>query len=356
MIVAVVSAAAGYAADSSIPERWVREVRRHGGDPSVLVDPLEYTDEMRRAARAVIGPGSTLERLQRLQEHLFDEQSFPYDADARRTLTAIEAFERRSGNCASFTNLFIALARSVGLPVRAALVTRAPTAERERDLIIVNTHVVAAYEHGGGVALFDFNRQREDDRMLLHLLDDAWMAAIYMNNRGAEELLDGNIGAARTWLEATVALAPKFAAAYGNLGVVRRAAGDPEGALDAYRAALEVEPRSATILNNLAALYQSQGRAAEARDAVRAARLDGATPFLLVIRGDFELADGNWSAARRLYRRAARAGRDLPEPWIGLARLALARNDPEGARRAVDQALARAPTDPDALALSQRLR
>ena len=64
-----------------------------------------------------------------------------------------------------------------------------------------------------------------------------------------------------------------------------------------------------------------------------------------MIRGDFELADGNFRAARRLYRRAARLGPDLPEPWIGLGRLALARRDPDRARRELERALALDPMD-----------
>jgi len=318
-----------------VQEHWEREVRRHGVEPSDITNPLLYTDEMRHAAQRVAGAGSTLDRLRALQSHLFNEKSFPYDYETRATLTAIEAFESRTGNCVSFTNLFIALARSLGLPVRAALVTRPGDVEKRGELIVVNNHVVAVYEHSGGATVYDFNRFTDRHRVGLTIIGDAWMTAIYLNNRGAEELLAGRPEAALGYLGSAVRLAPDFAAALGNLGVVRRRVGDTEGAFRAYRAALEIEPRYSTILANLAVLYRSQGREAEARAALQAADLSAATPYVLVIRGDFELSDGRVGEALRLYRQAARLDRELPEPQLAIARGELARGRTEKARKAL---------------------
>lgn len=322
-----------------VQEHWAKEIRRSGVDPSRVTNPLRYTEEMQRAAQRVVGAGSSMDRLRALQRHLFDEESFPYDYETRVTLTALEAFESRSGNCVSFTNLFIALARSVGLPVRAALVVRPGDVEKEGELIVVNNHVVAVYEHSGGATVFDFNRFTEHRRVGLRIIGDAWITSIYLNNRGAEELLAGRVEAARGYLQDAVLLAPDFAAALGNLGVVHRRLGDVEEAFRAYRRALEIEPRYSTILTNLAVLYRSQGREAEARAALRAADLRGATPYMLIIRGDFELDDGQAGEALRLYRQAARLGRELPEPQLAIARAELARGRPERARKALLRAL-----------------
>lgn len=338
-----------------VQEHWEREIRRRGVDPAGLTNPLHYTDEMRRDAQHVAGAGSTLDRLRALQSHLFNEKRFPFDYETRVTLTAVEAFESHSGNCVSFTNLFIALARSLGLPVRAALVTRPGDVEKEGELIVVNNHVVAVYEHSGGATVFDFNQSTEHHRVGLRIIGDAWMTAIYLNNRGAEELLAGRPEAALGYLDDAVRLAPDFTAALGNLGVVRRRLDDVEGAFQAYRAALEVEPRYSTILANLAVLYRSQGREAEARAALRAADLRGATPYMLIIRGDFEMGDGRVDEALRLYRQAARLGKDLPDPHLAVARGELARGRPERARRALLRVLAIEPENPMATRLMKEI-
>ena len=63
-------------------------------------------------------------------------------------------FRSRRGNCVAFTNLFIAMSRAIGIPVRAAILRREPASEREGDLILINTHVVAAYVHGSRTVVF----------------------------------------------------------------------------------------------------------------------------------------------------------------------------------------------------------
>ena len=334
---------------------WSRELQRRGVDPSSVPDPLAWDDEMRNLARRVAGAGVPLERLARIQRELFDETKFPYDENARTTLTAREAFERRTGNCVSFTNLFLALARSIGLVARPALLAHVGESEKHGDLVVVNRHIVAVWEHGGRATVFDFNRRRHDPRVGLDLLDDLGLTAVFLNNRGAEELLAGEQERARAWLETATRVEPDFAPAHANLGVVRRALGDPSGAFEAYREALEIEPRDATTLMNLAALYRSSGREPEAQAALRAASLRGASPWLLVMRGDLEAGVGRAGRAVRLYRKAVAEFRHDPELHVALARGEIACNRPTRARRALLRALELAPDHPVALRMLDEL-
>jgi Flp pilus assembly protein TadD len=328
-----------FAHPERVQQNWEHEVERHGVDPTGLINPIRYTAEMRDAARRAAGAGSTLDKLRALQAHLFNDETFPYDYGSRMTLTAVQAFEARRGNCVSFTNLFIALSRALGVPVRAALLTHGGDVERDGELVVVNNHIVAVYEHMGGATVFDFNRSTDRQNVGLRVIDDAWITAIYLNNRGAEELLEGRPESALRYLETTIRLAPDFAAAYGNLGIVRRRLDDDGGAYEAYRKALEIDENCPSVLTNLAALYQAQGRDAEAQAALRAADRRGATPYALVIRGDFAAADGDYREAKRLYRQAARLSRDLPGPYLAIARVELLREKPDRARRALHRVL-----------------
>lgn len=336
-------------------ERWARDVRRHGVDPASIPNPLRSTEAMRETAARLAGVGGSLDRLRSLQDAMFDEQAFPYDYASRRTLTAVEAFEARTGNCVSFTNLFIAMARSLGLPVRAALLTESPDVETQGGLVVVNNHIVAVYEVGDATHVFDFNRTGRRRAVGMRVIGDAWITAIYLNNRGAEELLAGRPGVAAGYVETAVALAPDFAPAYGNLGLLRRRLGDVDGAFEAYRRALEIDPSNATVLTNLAVLHRSQGREAEARAALRAADLRGATPYLLVIRGDFDMLDGNHRRALRLYRRASRLAPTSPGPWLGVARAEIALGRPDRAREALRRVVSIDPDDELAAAMLRGL-
>ena len=162
------------------PAAWEREVRRLELDPAEVVYPLSCTEEMRDAARRAAGGGSPLQQLRQLQDYLFDPSRFRFDYDVRRTYTAAEAFEAKSGNCVSFTSLFIALARSIRIPVQAALLVLPENVEREEDLVVVRSHIVAVHPHAEGRQVFDFYRLREDRGPRLVMIDDLAVYAVYL--------------------------------------------------------------------------------------------------------------------------------------------------------------------------------
>lgn len=343
---------AGCASGATDHQLWVREVRRLGVDPQEVIHPVAYSEEMAEVARAAMGEGGDRERLGRLQELLAGER-FHFVYDPAATHGAEETYRLRRGNCVSYTSLFVALGRSAGIPLRAALLEQG-RAERQDDLVVVNNHMVAALRKPGGVTVYDFARDTDRPISGLEVIDDVWLSAVYLNNWGTEKLRDGRVREATEDLELAIRLAPGFTALYGNLGVARRMAGDPAGALDAYRRALEIDPDSPRILNNLAGLFRSLGREEEAAAALQAADLSGATPFVLIARGDLELARGRTRKALRLYRRAHRSAPDLPEPLVAIARLELEQGRPRAARRALDRALARDPESSAAKRLEAR--
>lgn len=318
---------------------WERVVREAGIDPDSIPDPIEPTPAIRQASLRLGRGASPLSQLAALQGAMFDGGSFVFDYDADVSLTAAEAFEAGRGNCVSFTNLFIALGRSRGIPVRLAILEREPRAERDGDLVLVNTHVVAAYAHSGKLTVYDFYRLRREEVRGIRLLDDIWVTAIYLNNLAVRHLRAGELESAGLRLDQALRLAPTFVGALGNLGVVRRRRGDTDGAFDAYRQALEFAPRDATVLGNLATLYAGLGRSREAAAALRSADLRSASPWALLVRGDLEAADGNPDAALSWYRKARRMAPDLSEVWAAIAQAEAGRGRTKAALKAAGRAL-----------------
>ncbi len=332
----------------SSQELWVRALVARRVDPASIANPLAWTEEMRLEAERLAGRGGIRERLRGLQDGLFDRDRFPFEYESRGTLTAIEAFRARRGNCLSFTCLFVAMARSIGIEVRAAAPEIASRSEVEGDLVVVRTHVVAAYPFHEGLEIYDFDRTRERRVIGARLVDDLRLAALHENNRGVEDLRAGRAGEAGARFETAVRLSPDLAAAWGNLGVARRRAGDLEGALEAYGAGLEVDPRDPSILGNLATLHRTLGDERAARAALDLADLGKASPSFLVVRGDLERARGDLGRAIRLYRRAHRRSPDLPGPLLSIAALELERGRISRARRAALEALERDPGNEEA--------
>jgi tetratricopeptide (TPR) repeat protein len=335
--------------------RWREEIRARGVDPDSVPNPLLVTAPMRQTAKALAGIGSPDDQLRSLQRGLFDPEAFLFHYDSSDTLTAAETFERREGNCLSFTNLFVALARSIGLPVTTALVKRPSESEREGDLMVVVSHVVATAGWNIRPVFFDFDRRSHESFTTFEPLNDIWITALYLNNRGADELRSARPDLALRHLTSAVKLAPEFAPAWGNMGVAQRRLGKTSQALDAYRHALAIDPGEPTILSNLAVLYRSLGREMEADAAVAAANLSKASPYVLIVRGDVEFAGGRYREAMSFYKRAHRAGPKLADPWIAMAKVVAAEKRIEKARRYLSKAVLLEPNNEEALAMLRAL-
>jgi tetratricopeptide (TPR) repeat protein len=321
-------------------DAWSKAVARRGIDPADVENPIAVTLEIKSAAQMLAGGGSgTVDRLRRLQRALFDESRFTFDYEAGLTQTATEALRSRHGNCVAFTNLFIAMARSLGLRVNAGYIEPPGHGDRRGDLVYLSTHVVALHQLHDRFVVFDFYRTGERAKTNISLLSDLELAALYLNNRAVDALAAGDYALAERRLDAVLKLAPEFAAAQGNLGVLRRRRGDVSGALAAYRRALELAPRNPAILGNLAALYVGLGREREAKAALELADLSIATPYTILARGDLEAVDGRVDDALRFYRRAARLDPTIPDPLVSIARLARASGRLDLARRFAERAV-----------------
>jgi Flp pilus assembly protein TadD len=345
-----------WALPSKGSDSWAASLKKRGIDPALVENPIEITPEIKTAADRFAGRrGGTVDELKRIQSALFDTTNFTFDYESGSTATAAEALTAGRGNCVSFTNLFIAMARSRGYRVRAGYIQPRSMGEKRGDLVYIMTHVVAVYPLHDRYVVFDFYRTREDPSRRIRLLDDFELAALYVNNRAVAALSAGDYALAEARLVAVLKLAPDFAPAYGNLGVILRRRGDIPGAIDAYRHALALAPRDPSILGNLAALYSGLGRTREAKTALELADLSVATPYTILARGDLEAADGQVDAALRYYRRAARLDPKIPDPHLAIARLTRASGRLDEARREAARALKLDPENREAKTILEEL-
>ncbi len=321
-------------------DSWTREITKKDVDPATVVYPFDSTPDMEAWAREAVKRyahlGST-SQLEALQTAMFDSAfDFTYDDDL--TLTAAEAFRERHGNCMSFTALFIAMARSTGIPVFLMSVRRAPNVDLDQDLVVVNHHVVAGYRTAHKVIVYDFYVTSSAPFIQQRAIDDVMASAMYHNNLGGLAIRRGDLARASRDLAIAAALAPDWAPAWVNTGVARFRSGDADGALQAYDRALEADPNNSSALTNIAYVYRQLGREEEAENALRAAAHSTTNPFTLVAMADLELVRGNVGGASRYLRRAKRWFPREPAVYEALARVASAKGD--GRREANYQARA----------------
>jgi Flp pilus assembly protein TadD len=320
---------------------WEREVARRGVDVAAAVYPFGTTPEMERwveeALCSRVGDDA-LRKLTILQQQLFSPGfGFSYDTDY--TLTAEEAFASRRGNCLTFTSMFVAMARSAGIPTFLMSVRREPEVDRVGDLVVVNRHVVAGYRGASGeVHIFDFYVTTTGPYIQQRIIDELTATAMLHTNLGGDAIRRGELEDAVRHLEIATTLAPDWAPGWVNLGVAHYRQGDAERAFADYQRALEVEPGNPSALGNMAYIYREQGRDHEAEVALRAAAQQTTNPFTLIAMADAEMARGRWGAAGRYLRKARWWYSTEPEVHLAMARLAERRGRPAEADRHLQRA------------------
>ena len=336
-------AAAGPGKDVFGYEAWQQAVSELDVDSTQVVYPFHLTEDMASWAKRIVQGHQSLMpevKLEILQHAFFDGGEFEFQYDVVKTLTAEEAFTARHGNCMSFTSLFIALSRSLGMQTFLVSVKRQPEVMKDQGLVVVNRHVVAGFRAPSRVHLFDFYVTNTSPHVTQHVLDDLEASAIYHTNIGGAAIRAGDPGEAVRNLEIAVVLAPRWAPAWVNLGVARSRLDQPEEAFTAFQRALEIEPTNSSAFVNLAKIYREQGQNEEADTAMRAAADSTRNPFTLIAMADAEMVKGNFDAARQYLRRARWWYGKEPEVYLALSRLARLEGEEskakKHAKRAVD--------------------
>lgn len=268
---------------------------------------------------------------------LYAQRGLQLTYDTDRTRNAAEAFEARAGNCLSLVLMTAAFAKHLGMPVSYRAVQVDDYYSRNGDLTLASGHVnlvlesqvprAAASRVGVGSdaaqdLLVDFLPASDLRGQRSEPLQEHTIAAMFMNNRAAESLAQGELRAAYAWAREALRRDPEFAGAANTLGVIYLRADRLQGAEQAFRRVLAREPQHKAALSNLVVALHRAGRSAEAQDAARQlAALQPYPPFHFLDRGKLALAEGDASRARALFQRELRLQPDHHEAhfWIAVA-------------------------------------
>lgn len=270
------------------------------------------------------------------------------DYDTTITRNAAETFAARSGNCLSLVVLTAAIARAWNIPFQYQSVRSHGAWSRAERLLFNSGHVNLLLGPPGTrldrtpetALIVDFLMPQAPVHHASRPIGEHTIVAMYLNNRAAESLVDGDVEQAYWWARAALQADPAFVAAYNTLGVVYRRHGNLPEAERALRLALAREPANTKVLTNLHVLLQQLGRETEAA-AVRArlVALAPYPPFYFLDQGLAALARGDYDGATSWLRRElARMPYD-DEVHFALALAELQRGKLRSARRHVSLAL-----------------
>jgi Flp pilus assembly protein TadD len=260
------------------------------------VDILEVSNEMKALVDSAVATiRDPAKRLKALAEILAERIRYDTAADKYGIKTARETFESGTGNCLSFSNMFIAMARYAGLEAEYQEIPTPPNWARNGEVLFFTLHVGAFVDindyddytvqlyglQGNRVGVWSTTRRYMftpselggygpgTSPLSARPIPDHRAFAQHYNNIGSMHLSDGNyVGAYRYFVKA-IHVDPKLNFAWSNLGVVYGRNGQFEAAAAAYRQGLSVsrgpdDVTVMTIMGNMARLYRRTGDAENA--------------------------------------------------------------------------------------------
>ncbi len=330
---------------------------RGGAEPAVdEVDILRLSPRMARFLIRHVSPRKAPnDRVDDLMDAIFGRKGLGITYEGTATLTAAETFEARQGNCLSFTILFVAMARHLGLDAYFLEVDEVISWDRRGEVVVRNQHMIVEVEVENGRRRLDFLPEAEKRYRAVKRISDRRALAHYHNNLGVEALAAGDVEAALAHLGRATSTDATFSHAWTNLGVAQRHGGAAAAAEASYLQALELDSEPAALAN-LASLYLATGRASEAAPLRR--KIEDhlkRNPFHHFRLGTASVRSGVVAPALRHFREAVRRLPGEPEFHAGLADALARLGEVEKARRSYQKALELAEDESDKERFRQRL-
>lgn len=251
-------------------------------------DVFALSNEMKRYLSSDIAAELRLKGSQAgLFDALYTRGALKLDYDSAMTRNAAQAFAARSGNCLSLVILTAALAKHLGLPVRYQTVYTADIWTRTGSINFLDAHVnvtLGVKSAAGRISqidddgkTIDFLPPAEIQGRRTRVVTEQTIVAMYMNNRAAETLAQGEVDRAYWWARAAVVEDPTYLVAYNTLGVIYNDHGNPTQAKQVFDRVLEIEPDNLMAMSNQVSALRALGMATEAERLDR--RLKKLRPF-----------------------------------------------------------------------------
>ncbi len=198
-------------------------------------------------------------RVRQLAYAIVGAHTFGLEYD-ETTRTASETFRTRRGNCLSFSNMFVAMARRVGLDADFQEVDVPPDWSFKDDTFVLNRHVDVLVDLGkDGEHVVDFNMDDFRTTYDRRRISDARALAHFYNNIAVERMQAGDPASALLYFRRATGHDPLFSPAWTNLGILYLRKGHPDHAEAGYLQALRADGGDLVAMSNLASLYEGRG-------------------------------------------------------------------------------------------------
>jgi len=271
------------------------------------VDVLSVTPAMDKfLERYVLKYSNPQTRLEMLLTAIIKSGVLGFEYDDSKTKTASEAFESRRGNCVSFSNLMIALARRAGLDAHYQEVFIRPDwSDFEDDTVFLYKHVNVVIKSGDDSWVIDVSGLDISPTDRRKIIDDSYAKALYLNNIAVESLLENDLPTAYAYMRKAIDIDGDVTDSWVNLGVLYGRNNQLDDAAFAFNRALQIDPHEHSALSNLYEVYiaQEKNESAAALES-RVEKHRRSNPYYLLRLSDEALEKKQYKESISLLRKA----------------------------------------------------
>jgi len=285
-----------------------------------------------------------------LLEHLFNEENIALSYDERANVTATQAYHNKSANCMSLTIMAYAMATHAGMNIAFQEVNIPEYWVRNGQYSLLTGHVnllVKPNEDvnrnviwGEKATRIDFDPFIAKKDFPAKIITKHRLLSMFYNNKGAEELINGNFELAYHYLKQATLTDNQFASAWGNLGILYKKTGHFQLAESAYRHAISIKSDSLTSLGNLAILLNKQGRVEEAAPIDKYLhKIRSRNPYYHALLGNEALYYNDYSTALKHFKKSIVLDDEQHEFYLGLAKVYYMQGRLSLAKRSMNKAI-----------------
>lgn len=237
----------------SVTQDWIDEARSEG---LVLESPLRISPETRNLLHQRVGyAGTEKSRLLKIVRYIADAGGLGFQYQTQSTLTAEKALVAKRGDCMTYSNLLVAMARTLDVPVRFVRITQLPVSWEAGGRFFESSHMAVALGREAAwdqAVVVDFgNTHTSPWRFSLYDdMTDEDAFVLYQNNVAVQSMLAGDMVTAERILRFFHQHAPRIPEINNNLSLVLMQTGRDREALDLLEASVEQFPRFRPLFAN----------------------------------------------------------------------------------------------------------
>jgi tetratricopeptide (TPR) repeat protein len=277
-----------------------------------------------------------------------DQNLRRFDYRPELTLSPTETFDQKTGNCLSFSAMFMMMARHLDLNAWYQEVEVPQQWSNNNDTLLVSMHVNVVIEstRSGASWVIDVSGMDNSRYRLQRRIKDSVVLAQYYNNLGAEALTEADLGRAFAYFTKAIETEPGLHYLWSNLGVVYSRNEQLDDAIQAYEAALDLDSSSTMAANNLYMIYEKTGNLQAGADLQkRVEKNRRKNPYYLTHLSTVAYDEGRLEESRELVEKALKLQQNEYRFHYQLARILGREGRRSEAEASLQRALDLAPAD-----------